>query len=117
MIQIVMPTNYLIILNQHLVIPYSLDCNDFRFTTTPGFSSAQAFYERLVHTFHYLYVEKRSSIMTIGLHPRLSGKPNRCLILKQFLDYLAQYQDIWIARRLDIANYWLATCPSDKQSG
>lgn len=94
-------------IDKHLVIPYSLDCNDFRFTTTPGFSSTQAFYERLIHTFNYLYQEKRLTIMTIGLHPRLSGKPDRSQMLKQFLDYLAQYQDIWITRRIDIAHYWL----------
>lgn len=96
-------------INKHLVIPYSLDCNDFRFSTTPGFSCAKEFYDSLMNTFHYLYQEKRLAIMTIGLHPRLSGKPDRCLILKQFLDHLTQYQDIWITRRIDIAHFWLQT--------
>lgn len=95
----------------HLVIPYSLDCNDFRFTTTPGFSNSQQFYEQLMATFHYLYQEKRLSIMTIGLHPRLSGKPARCQALKQFLEYITSYEDLWISRRIDIADYWLAHCP------
>ncbi|MBN9227909.1 MULTISPECIES: polysaccharide deacetylase family protein [Legionella] len=96
---------------EHLVIPYSLDCNDFRFSTTPGFSCAKEFYDRLINTFHYMYQEKRLAIMTIGLHPRLSGKPDRCLILKQFLDHLTQYQDIWITRRIDIAQFWRQTFP------
>lgn len=98
--------------NKHLIIPYSLDCNDFRFTTTPGFSNTPAFYERLVQSFDYLYLEKRPAIMTIGLHPRLSGKPDRCLILKRFLEYLAPYQDIWITRRMDIANHWIKIYPN-----
>ncbi|OEH47278.1 hypothetical protein lpari_01760 [Legionella parisiensis] len=51
--------------------------------------------------------------MTIGLHPRLSGKPDRCLILKQFLDYITQYQDIWIARRIDIAQFWMEKSPPE----
>jgi allantoinase len=94
-------------LENHLVIPYSLECNDFKFTTCPGFSSAQMFYEQLVNTFNYLYQEKRLSLMTVGLHPRLSGKPARSLAIKQFLDYLLQYQDIWVTRRMDIADYWM----------
>ncbi|MCW8418916.1 polysaccharide deacetylase family protein [Fluoribacter dumoffii] len=98
-------------INNHLVIPYSLDCNDFRFTTSPGFQDPRDFYERLMNTFCYLYQEKRLAIMTIGLHPRLSGKPDRCFILKQFLDHLTQYQDIWITRRMDIAKFWLQTVP------
>lgn len=95
-------------IEKHLVIPYSLDCNDFKFTTNPGFSSPKDFYEQLTNTFNYLYLEQRPALMTIGLHPRLSGKPARCMVLKQFLEYLQQYEDIWIARRIDVANYWLA---------
>lgn len=99
--------------DNHLIVPYSLDCNDFRFTTTPGFCNVQEFHERLMNTFNYLYQEKRPTIMTVGLHPRLSGKPDRCLMLKQFLTHLVQYKDIWITRRIDIANFWLETFPSN----
>lgn len=99
-------------IENHLVIPYSLDCNDFRFTTTPGFSAAKEFYERLMNTFQYLYQEKRLTIMTVGLHPRLSGKPDRCLVLKQFLDHVTQYPDVWITKRIDIASFWQKTSPS-----
>lgn len=95
-------------INKHLVIPYSLDCNDFRFTTSPGFNTSNDFYIQLKNTFDYLYQENRTAIMTIGLHPRLSGQPSRCNVLQQFLRYIAQYPDIWITRRIDIATYWLA---------
>lgn len=96
------------LINDHLVIPYSLDCNDFRFTISPGFTSAEDFYLQLKNTFDYLYQENRLSIMTIGLHPRISGKPARALALKQFLDYLIPFKNIWITQRIEIANYWLA---------
>ena len=97
--------------NQHLIIPYSLDCNDFKFTTNPGLITAQAFYEQLVASFNYLYQEKRPTIMTIGLHPRLSGRPARCEAVKQFLNYLLQYDDIWITQRIKIAEHWLKEFP------
>ncbi|QEY51279.1 polysaccharide deacetylase family protein [Legionella longbeachae] len=99
--------------DNHLIIPYSLDCNDFRFTT-PGFCSTQEFYMRLMSTFNYLYQEKRPAIMTVGLHPRLSGKPDRCLMIKKFLNHLAQHKDIWITRRIDIAQFWLKKFPFTK---
>ncbi|WED42446.1 polysaccharide deacetylase family protein [Legionella cardiaca] len=91
----------------HLIIPYNLDCNDFRFSTSPGFAKGEDFFIHLKNTFDYLYAEKQAAIMTIGLHPRISGRPGRCMAIKQFITYLKQFPDVWIARRLDIANYWL----------
>ncbi|HAT6339768.1 TPA: polysaccharide deacetylase family protein [Legionella pneumophila] len=102
-------------INKHLVIPYSLDCNDFRFTISPGFVTAQDFYQRLKNTFDYLYQENRLAIMIIGLHPRLSGKPDRCHALNEFLSYIRQFQNIWIAKRIDIALYWLTKHTQIKQ--
>lgn len=93
--------------NQHLVIPYTLDCNDFRFTTNPGFSSGNDFFTYLKNTFTYLYQENRQAMMTIGLHPRISGHPGRAMALKQFIDFIKPIQDVWIARRIDIAKHWL----------
>ncbi len=92
----------------HLVIPYSLACNDFRFTTSPGFNSSNDFYLQLKNTFDYLYHENRLSIMTIGLHPRLSGQPSHCQALSEFLSYLVQFNNVWLTRRIDLANYWLS---------
>ncbi|KTD77179.1 polysaccharide deacetylase [Legionella waltersii] len=92
---------------KHLIIPYSLDNNDFRYTTSPGFTGPSDFYEQLVNTFKFLHAEQRLALMSIGLHPRLSGKPAKAMVIKQFLDYLSEYKDVWIARRVDVAKYWL----------
>lgn len=94
-------------LGNHLIIPYSLDCNDFRFTTAPGFNTSADFFLQLKNTFDYLYQEQRAAIMTIGLHPRLSGQPSRSHALNRFITYLKQFDNVWITRRIDIANYWL----------
>lgn len=95
-------------IDNHLIIPYSLDTNDFRFTTSPGFTGVHDFYLQLKNTFDFLYQENRLAIMTIGLHPRLSGKPGLCSAVKQFLDYLLLFPDIWIAKRIEIAQHWLS---------
>lgn len=94
-------------IGNHLVIPYSLDCNDFRFGTTPGFSCPNDFYDQLKSTFDYLYQENRTAMMNIGLHPRFSGHPGRCMAVKRFIDYIKKFNDIWVARRIDIAHAWL----------
>jgi allantoinase len=103
-------------IDEHLVIPYSLECNDFRLTTSPGFATSNDFYQHLKNTFDYLYQENRPAIMTIGLHPRLSGKAGNCMALSQFIAYIMQFQNIWISRRVDIARYWLETCGEEQKT-
>lgn len=95
-------------IKNHLVVPYSLDCNDFRFTIPPGFATAHDFFQQLKNTFDYLYKENKPSMMTIGIHPRISGKPGRCIALEQFLNYIASFNDLWITKRIDIAKHWLS---------
>ncbi len=90
-----------------LMLPYSLDCNDFRYSTSPGWSCGADFLSHLIDSFDYLYQENKGAIMTIGLHPRFSGHPGRCAVIAKFLDHLQSYPDIWLAHRHDIAKYWL----------
>lgn len=96
--------------DKHLVIPYTLDCNDFRFGTTPGFGCPEDFNNHLKNTFDYLYQENRSCLMSIGLHPRFAGHPGRCQAVKRFIDYIKNFPDIWLARRSDIAAHWIRAC-------
>lgn len=88
----------------HLVIPYNLDANDFRYGTVPGWSSGEDFLYYLKSTFDCLYREGK--LMTIGLHPRFSGRPGRAEVLRRFIEYIKQYKDLWICRREDVANLW-----------
>jgi peptidoglycan/xylan/chitin deacetylase (PgdA/CDA1 family) len=50
-------------------------------------------------------------MMSIGLHNRIIGHPARAMALKRFLDYVMDKPDVWITRRLDIAQHWAATHP------
>ena len=91
-----------------LMVPYTLDANDMRFATPQGFNSGQQFYEYLKDTFDVLYAEgeKTPKMMSVGLHCRLAGRPGRTAALARFLDYIEAQADVWIARRIDIANHW-----------
>lgn len=92
----------------HLIIPYQLDTNDFRYTTTPGWNNGEDFFQYLKGAFECLHREGLHSpkMMTVGLHSRLSGRPGRCDAIYRFIRYVKQFDDVWICRREDIANHW-----------
>ncbi len=91
-----------------LIIPYSLDNNDFRYATLPGWSSGDDFFNYNKATFDQLYKEgaKQPKMMSVGLHCRLSGRPGRAEALGRFLDYVRQFDDVWICTREEIARHW-----------
>ena len=94
---------------KQLIIPYTLDNNDMRFTTNQGFNTGDHFYSYLKDSFDTLYEEGRTNpkMMSVGLHCRIIGKPGRIQSLKKFLDYILKHEDIWICKRVDIAKHWI----------
>ena len=94
---------------KQLIIPYTLDNNDMRFATNQGFNTGDHFYNYLKDSFDVLYEEGKTSpkMMSVGLHCRLIGRPGRIQSLKRFLDYVLQFDDIWICKRIDIAKHWI----------
>ena len=97
----------------HLVIPYTLDVNDMKFSVAPGFTSPSGYYEYMRDAFDVLYREGKThpKMMSIGLHTRLAGRPGRAAALERFLDYILKHKHVWIARRVDIARHWIANHP------
>ncbi|MCK6264686.1 allantoinase PuuE [Vibrio sp. ZSDE26] len=99
-----------------LVIPYTLDANDMRFSTVQGFNSGEQFYQYLKDTFDTLYMEGETApkMMSVGLHCRLIGRPGRIAALRKFLDYVKQHDRVWLTRRVDIAKHWHEVHPYSK---
>ena len=97
-----------------LVIPYTLEANDMRFATAPGYITGEHFFQYLKDSFDTLYAEGldgRAKMFSIGLHNRLIGRPGKVAGLKRFLDYAQGHQGVWFPRRIDIARHWAATHP------
>ena len=93
---------------KHLIIPYTLDNNDMRFATSQGFNSGEHFFQYLKDSFDCLYKEGEHNpkMMSVGLHCRLIGRPGRMQSLIRFLDYVQNFDDVWICRRDEIADHW-----------
>ena len=99
---------------KQLIIPYTLDNNDMRFSTNQGFNSGDQFYTYLKDSFDALYEEGKTNpkMMSVGLHCRLIGRPGRIQSLKKFLDYALKFNDVWICKRIDISKHWIKNYPS-----
>ena len=102
---------------QRLIVPYTLDTNDMRFASMQGFNTGDHFYTYLKDAFDVLYTEgdpagqDRPKMLSIGMHCRLLGRPGRFRALQRFLDHVAQHQNVWVTRRIDIARHWQLTHP------
>lgn len=107
-----------IIRKPHLVIPYSLETNDMRFSSSPGYTHAEPFFQYLKDSFDTLYAEAEMNsgsqvpkMLSIGLHCRMIGRAGRIVALKKFLKYISEKPDVWVCRRNDIAKHWYENHP------
>lgn len=101
-----------------LMVPYSYDCNDFKFHTAgSGFRDPMGFYAHLKNAFDVLYEEGQEGVpkmMTVGLHCRIVGRPGRLGALRDFVDYIAKKEGVWVATRTEIAEAFKAKYPYKK---
>ena len=46
-------------------------------------------------------------LMNVGLHVRISGRAGRTAAVDRFLRYVRSKRKVWVARRIDVAEWWL----------
>jgi OHCU decarboxylase len=90
-----------------LIVPYTLEANDMRFSGT-GLNTGEQFFSYLKDAFDVLYAEGETApkMLSIGLHCRLIGRPGKIAGLERFIRYAQSHQDVWFARRVEIARHW-----------
>lgn len=96
-----------------VVLPYALDTNDMKFWLSASFTPAM-WRDYAISTFERLLAEARAEgarMMSLGLHLRIIGRPGRIGALESFLHHVSGHEDVWIARREDIARHFAATIP------
>ena len=59
-------------------------------------------------SFDLLYEEGATSpkMLSLSLHPFLSGRPYRAKILQDFIRYAKSHPKVWFARNIDIVRWW-----------
>ncbi|ORY89482.1 carbohydrate esterase family 4 protein [Leucosporidium creatinivorum] len=101
-----------------LIIPYSLDCNDYKFAQINGFITGDEFAEYLIATFDELHREGEAGspkMMSIGLHCRVIGRPGRIGGLRKFIEH-AKSKGGWFTTREAIADHWVKEHPYEPQA-
>jgi peptidoglycan/xylan/chitin deacetylase (PgdA/CDA1 family) len=95
-----------------LILPYCFDTNDMRYWYPNGFirpDDFAAYTLAAVDTLLHEAEAQRSSMLTIGLHLRISGRPARFGAVRQILDRLKALDGrVWIATRGQIARHFIA---------
>jgi peptidoglycan/xylan/chitin deacetylase (PgdA/CDA1 family) len=100
----------------HLVVPYSLVVNDARYIVGTGYSNPDDFFQTAKATLDRLRNDgdDLGRMMSIGIHPRVSGNPARSDGLARFIEYAQQFSDVAFKRRVDIAREFAAQHPASK---
>jgi peptidoglycan/xylan/chitin deacetylase (PgdA/CDA1 family) len=97
-----------------LTVPYSLDCNDFKYAMPNNWSSPDHLLNYLKGAFDELLKEGENGspkMMSIGLHARLSGRPGRVGAVRKFVEYVRNTPGVWVATREEIAEHWRSVHP------
>ena len=99
-----------------LVLPYGFDTNDMKFFNANGFVQPQEFSGYVGSALDVLLAEAErgaTSMLTVGLHLRICGRPGRFAAVQAILDRLASLGDrVWIATRHDIARHFASVVPA-----
>jgi peptidoglycan/xylan/chitin deacetylase (PgdA/CDA1 family) len=102
--------------HSHLVVPYSLVVNDARYIVGTGYANPEDFFLTAKATLDRLRNDgdDLGRMMSIGLHPRVSGNPARADGLARFIDYAQQFADVAFLRRVDIARQFAEQYPATR---
>jgi peptidoglycan/xylan/chitin deacetylase (PgdA/CDA1 family) len=101
-----------------LTLPYSLDVNDIKFWTVPGFVGATEFADYAKGAFDLLHGEalQATKMLSVGLHLRIAGRPGRAAAIDDVLAHLRRRGGAWIARRREIAEWWMQRVPAPQSA-
>jgi peptidoglycan-N-acetylglucosamine deacetylase len=53
-------------------------------------------------------VHAAGGLFVLTMHPQLSGRPSRVMMLKELMDYVTGFDDVWLPRPIDVVDYWRA---------
>jgi peptidoglycan/xylan/chitin deacetylase (PgdA/CDA1 family) len=54
-------------------------------------------------------------LFTLTMHPQASGRPSRVLMLKELIEYIRSFRDVWITSPGEIVDYWRTAHPLENR--
>jgi peptidoglycan/xylan/chitin deacetylase (PgdA/CDA1 family) len=92
------------------VVPYTLHMNDI-VNYEGRYFSTDAYAADLKREFDVLYEEgeHRRRMMSVSAHDRIAGRPARMRVLEDFIQYAQSHPAVTFMRKVDIANYAIAS--------
>jgi peptidoglycan/xylan/chitin deacetylase (PgdA/CDA1 family) len=96
-----------------VIIPFRFDGNptDLRIFNPNAARDPDEAYKHLKIVFdcHYKAAAKTPLIFYYGVHPFVSGRPERAEVLDRFVKYVKGFPDVWISTRKGIAEWYKET--------
>lgn len=91
-------------------VPYSLELNDIPMMLVQHHQASELF-NRTRDQFDRLYQESKESsrVMTIAIHPYVTGVPHRIKYLEQAYDYMASKDGVLFWTAEQVLDWWLST--------
>jgi allantoinase len=95
-----------------LTLPYPVEINDVVMTSVQAHQSNEL-YTRGKLQFDRLYKEtdENTKIMSISVHPYLTGVPHRILFFEQLLDYILDHKDVHVMTGKEIYKWYTQQVP------
>ena len=102
----------------HLVVPYTIIVNDVLYVLSPGFGNPNDFFEVARTSLDRLRNDGDDAgrMMSVGLHARYAGRPERADALARFIAYAQGFDDVCFMTRLDIARAFMEQVPPPEDS-
>jgi peptidoglycan/xylan/chitin deacetylase (PgdA/CDA1 family) len=70
-------------------------------------SSPRDFYDVYKDTFDYLYRHESPSLLNLTVHAHFGGRPLMSAMLRELLQYMRTFPDVWFARHDEVARWAL----------
>jgi peptidoglycan/xylan/chitin deacetylase (PgdA/CDA1 family) len=51
-------------------------------------------------------------LYTLTMHPQATGRPSRILMMRQFIEYLQSFPDVWITTPAEVVKHWRNAHPN-----
>ena len=90
-----------------MTLPYTFELNDIPMMAVQHHES-DYLYQRTVDQFDRLYAEgaARAKIISLAIHPYLSGQPHRIKYLEQIYDYVSRFDGVLHWNGLQILDWY-----------